>query len=76
MIGFIEAGNEVDIINDLKNRLSKQTETISTIKAHTTDVFSEEYVGHIYQSTHNREGDLSEIELFHLMLDFCEIIEP
>jgi len=76
MIGFIEAGNEVDIINDLKNRLSKQTETISTIETHTTDVFSEEYAGHIYQSTHSRKGDLSEIELFHLMLDFCEIIEP
>ncbi len=76
MIGFIEAGNEADIINDLKKRLSKQTETISTIETHTTDVFSEEYAGHIYQSTHNREGNLSEIELFHLMLDFCEIIEP
>ena len=76
MIGFIEVGNEADIINDLKNRLSKKAETISTIEIHTTNVFSEEYAGHIYQSTHNREGDLPEIELFHLMLDFCEIIEP
>lgn len=76
MIGFIEAGNEADIIKDLKNKLTKQPETISTIETHTADVFSKEYVGHIYQSTHSREGDLPEIELFHLMLDFCEIIEP
>jgi len=76
MIGFIEAGNEVDIINDLKDRLAKKAETINTITPHTAEVYSKEYAGHIYQSTHEREGDLPQIKLFHLMMDFCEIIEP
>lgn len=75
MIGFIEAGNEAEIVEDLRNRLSQRPETISTIQQHKTETFPDEYAEHIYHSIHKREN-LQPIELFHLMMDFCEIIEP
>ena len=75
MIGFIEAGNETEIVADLSNRLSQRPETISTIQQHENETFPDEYADHVYHSIHQREN-LSPIELFHLMLDFCEIIEP
>jgi len=75
MIGFIETRDKTEIVQNLSNKLSERPETISTIQQHKTETFPDEYANHVYHSIHKREN-LQPIELFHLMMDFCEIIEP
>lgn len=78
MIGFIEEGNETDIIEDLTKRIDKKTtiEQSLNILDVNSSVHSDLYKEHIYNSIHQRTDDLNSIEIFHLMMDFTSIIKP
>ncbi|MCK4765494.1 MAG: hypothetical protein KAW12_25050 [Candidatus Aminicenantes bacterium] len=69
MIGFIQEGGIKEIIRRIDTYLDKQTTTQSlTIKKIIENI---EYT---YFSSHNRDVDSGSIALYHMMLDYREII--
>jgi hypothetical protein len=72
MIGFIESGQVINIINNINNDLSshKIIETIQYLKQFQ---FYDDFE-YSYQSIHNRIKNQGQIELVHLMFDYSSII--
>ena len=76
MIGFIEKGNQNDIIKDLTRRIDKKITISQSLQKldNTSNVFHKSYKNDIYNSIHQRVDDLDDIEIFHLTMDFTSII--
>jgi hypothetical protein len=69
MIGFIQEGNAPQIVLNINQRLD-QLDTIQLLQA----ISLVEQVRFTYLSQHKRRGNLGEIKLYHLMLDYIKLI--
>lgn len=69
MIGFIQEGNTAQIVLNINQRLDKLA-AIQPLQA----ISLVEQARFTYLSRHKRSGNLGEIKLYHLMLDYIKLI--
>jgi hypothetical protein len=70
MIGYIQAGNTFNIITAINNHLDQPT----TIQLLVEEKINEN-LEHTYSSLHNRNKDSGRIKLYHMMLDYIDLIK-
>ena len=73
MVGFIEMGDINSIVTDINQKLLalKKIETIIELRRY----FMKDNFEGSYISKHNRKRNLGEIELYHLLFDYSDIIQ-
>jgi len=71
MVGFVENGNIIEIVNRINERLRENT-VIKTKKL-LKQLIIEQNFNHSYQSGHKRDKNRGEIALYHLMFDYTNL---
>ncbi|MEA4957732.1 hypothetical protein SDC9_07611 [bioreactor metagenome] len=75
MISFIERGNILNIIEKINERLlnNEKINTLKDLNKISLEIDLKDDFEHIYYSKHKRTNDLSDINIYHIMLDYTQI---
>ena len=75
MIAFIEKGNIRNIVDNINERLlnNQEIHTLKSLNKISIEINLKDDFEHIYFSKHKRDYNFSDINLYHIMLDYTQI---